>query len=135
MAKLQAVKRFAIEDYPEKELDKEKFFIQLNSFLEEIVNALQKNLNFADNFNAQIKELSITYSSTDTFPLDIAVTTKTKPIGVIILSIQQIASSVTTISSAQGLQYLIVDNKIRIQTITGLTNGNKYNLVLLVIGG
>ncbi len=107
----------------------------LNSFMENVYQALNRNISFRENVASQVKEL--TYRTPSTYPSDVDEVRfiselKTKAMGVIVL---QVYDRLTYVP-AEGPVYApwIEDNgDIVISTLTGLEADKVYTVRLLVI--
>lgn len=105
----------------------------LNSFMESVYQALNKNITFSENIACFIKE--ITYTTPSTYPtmddFEFTSTLKTKAIGVQLL---QIVEKTAYLPPANPLYVPWTENngKIVIRSIPGLSANKTYLIRLLV---
>ena len=64
MAQLPQLKRLLIEDFPDQQEWISKLILPLNEFMQNVINALNRDLTLSDNLRANLKTLRITGSST-----------------------------------------------------------------------
>lgn len=131
--RLPPTKKLVKEDLKEAPSWIDKLIDPLNGFMENVYQALNKNISFSENIAGFIKE--ITYRTTTSYPVadQISFTNelKTKAIGVIVLQ----AVDKSTYVPAAGPVYApwAEDNgKILINAITGLAADKVYSIRLLV---
>ena len=137
MAKLPVQKRLRREDLPDAPGWMDVVIDVINSFLESLYFALNKQITFTDNIACQIKQLSFLTNSTYSGGILAGFTKiqfnhnlKTKPIGVEILQI--LPNSGTPIIKPVCLSWSQENGNVYINYITGLENSTTYNLVILV---
>lgn len=106
----------------------------VNSFMENVYQALNKNVTFTENVNSFVKE--ITYRTTIAYPVadQISFTNelKTRVTGVFVMQVYER----TTYLPAAGPVYVpwVEDNgKVVVDSITGLVADKVYTIRLLVI--
>jgi len=134
MAKLPNISKINLEDVPKKHKNWFGKILQtLNIFLSSVVAALDGNLAFGDNINAQIKTLEF-IKTTSAFPLRFKHTLKNKrPVGVLKADITDISSSPASLTAAVDLSWTYTQaQEVQINNITGLTTDQRYRLTLLV---
>lgn len=105
----------------------------VNSFMETVYQALNKNITLQENINSFIKELP--YITDSTYPVAQNVkfqnVLKTKPIGVVVMQ----AFDKATYTPAIGPVYvpwIEINNEIIIGSITGLEASKEYTIRLLI---
>ncbi len=132
--KLPATKKVLREDVKDAPSWISGVIEPLNSFMENVYQALNKNITFTENINSFVKE--ITYTTTAGYPLadEISFTNelKTRATGVMIMQ----AYERTTYTPAPGPVYVPwVENngKLLISAITGLQASKSYTIRMLVI--
>lgn len=79
--KVASFKRLSRADYQGIPEAFEPFIDSLNDQIEQVTQALQNNLTFEENFNAEVKEITIK----DNTPVDLRVKLKGKPRGILLL--------------------------------------------------
>jgi hypothetical protein len=139
MGQISNLKRIVIEEFP---AEHRKWLTNLvgplNDFFKVIYQTLNKGITFADNIQSQTKDLYFTYSSiypSKTNPVRFQNSMPVKPIGVILLSVQDVSSDPAVISNAVYLDWLYNGQDVEIRNITGLTVGTSYKMKVLTIGG
>lgn len=126
MAKLNSPRRLIVEDYPNKYSDLTSgFFYIINQFIESVSFALNKSLNFNDNFQAL--DVTVTFTAParavsvrNTLPLPIT--------GANILRVDNITNPNEILESAPFVQFTNGQGQVIINNITGLTPGNDYRV-------
>lgn len=106
----------------------------LNTFMENVYQALNRNITYGDNINSQIKELQ--YRTTASYPsaqepLEFQSTLKTKPIGVQALQVYE-KSTYTAPPGPVYIPWVEQNGQIIISTITGLEADKTYVIRFLV---
>ena len=129
---IQQPQRIKPEDYTEDSReDIARLAGILNSFMEEVYTALNKNLDITDNLNSSILtfRVAVNGGNTPTTKISLKPTLKTNIRGVLVMSASGanvLASPFITWSQNNGV--LIINQ------IFGLTPGIDYTLTILVIG-
>jgi hypothetical protein len=102
-----------------------------NTFNEQVVTALNKNLTFSENFRAEIKTLSVKLSSTPSFATSVS-----RPVGIWVINCQ---NSTQPTASLPGAPYVRWEwdgsSSINVKQIVGLNSSDTYQLTLLIIAG
>lgn len=127
--KISAFKRLQQQDYPKtyKDLMNGLFDI-LNSFMEQVSQALTRRLTYSDNFDCVNATLTLTAPVTN---LKIKNTQGGIMGGCQILNVTPVNAQ-EILTSAPFAQFLNSgDGQLIVKTITGLTPGNTYNVTLL----
>lgn len=133
---MEGIKRLLREDFPQE--DKaliDKLGGVLNPFLEQILDALNKNLDH-DNLKREIKEVAVTVNAsgipTPAVSFRNTLNSKVKGINVV-RAIHD--TSTTTYPVSQPFISFTEENKlVKIDHISGLQASNKYNLTIETIG-
>lgn len=137
--KLQGYKRIITEDFEEEEQSLiSKLGYVINSALDNIFQALNKNITIQDNLNQSLIDLSVKVSASGIplIPTQIKYDLKTSCKGIIVISIV----NETNISSYPSSTPFVTfeqtsSNLLTIKHISNLTANNSYSLRLLLIGG
>ena len=135
MAQLPQQRRISREDFTEAPHWFDKMILILTSFMNDVYQALNGNLTFADNVSGMIKSFRITAgaaAANNTFTF--THTLKKKPEGVLLMQVTAVSGNYSPVTSAVTLSWRLNDDgQIVIDAITGLTNGTSYDLRVLVI--
>lgn len=134
MAQLPTFRRIQKEDIPNSPAWFDTVISVVNQFFESTYRALANNLTFEQNFIAQIKTFNLTAgasASANTF--NFAVTMSAKPQGLIPLKITQSASTYVPLTNASSIDWHYESSKVFIDAIHGLTNGESYEITVLII--
>lgn len=131
MAKFNFLKRLITEDF--KKDDQEligKIASILNPAFEAITTALNNNLTLADNFNAQVKEITFIMGSNGipTTELSFKVSLKGNCRAMVITRVDNLTNSNTYPTEAPFPTFSQAGDTVTINHITGLTAGSKYNI-------
>lgn len=141
MAKLPNQKRITREDLREAPNWIVRLLTPLNSFMETVYYALNRDITYTENIACQIKEIDFTtqadYSTAspvvDGFPpLQFTHTLKTKPIGVEKLQIIENGNADTVITEVVSLDWYSSNGVVYITYITGLKDSTEYTIRVLV---
>ena len=140
MGKISTINRISREDIP----DAPDWILQilqpLNQFISETNIALTKNVDFVENIPAIKFPFSV--ATGDTYPTSfpsftIKNTLRTKPVGVLLLSLSEVDATVLTNVTANTVRWSYKNSKegsfVSIDWITGLVASKKYSGVLLII--
>lgn len=142
MAKLPNQKRILREDLKEAPNWIERLITPLNSFMESVYYALNKNITFNENIACQIKTINFTtnsdYSTASPVvngftQLQFRHSLRTRPQGVIIMQTIKKESSYVAITEAVTLDWYENNGIIYINYISGLEDSQEYDIKLLVI--
>lgn len=134
MAGLPSVRRILKEDLKEAPSWIDRLLLPLNMFLDSVYSALNKNLTFGDNVKGQFKSFTVKAGVAATDNIYEFACSISNPQGVILLSVVQQSNTYTPLTSApQIASWSYSDGMIYIDSITGLTNGEKYLIKVLVI--
>lgn len=107
----------------------------VNSFMESVYQALNKNITFQENVSSFIREF--TYTTVSTYPTDQPVIQfqnqlRTKPIGVFVLQAYD-RSNYVPAPGPVYVPWVDVDGAINVSTITGLAASKSYTVRLLIV--
>lgn len=133
MAKISNLKKIVNEDFPQENrtLIGKLAFI-LNPFFDAIVNALNKNLTFNDNLNAQDVNINI-QAPLSANPYFLKTDLKGICRGIMVLNVTNLTNNNAVLTAAPFVEYDLVSNtEIKIKNITGLTDGNKYTIRIVL---
>ena len=125
--KLTKIARLRKDDLPGSPDWATRLLTPINSFFENVYLALTNKLSFQDNFNAQIKTITI---STPELPYEFTPTITGKPIGVVLCQILKDTGSHETIASAVYIDWSYQNGLITIHGITGIDGTSKYFLTI-----
>lgn len=133
MAKLPLIRRILREDIPDSPEWVMPILNALNQFFDSVYNALDRNLNFTENIDAQWKVFTILAgaSAADNI-FSFLITMRNKPRGLTLENIQQIDSNYIPITSPVFISWRVNSGQISIDAISGLTAGKSYELTVLV---
>jgi hypothetical protein len=133
MALIKDLKKLVVEDFPSKYRDLvQPLAFVFNPFIESIVNALNKQLNFNDNFNAQETDIEVRLPLNN---FNLKHNVRGRVSGVIILRVLNLDNNNDTLTSAPFIQYTPVsEDVIQITNITGLNSNTRYRLRVLILG-
>ena len=131
--KLPLFKKLSIESFREQSNWIGKLFYPLNQFIGTMRLALNNNLTFSENINAQVKELRITESTS--YPLYFSTTVNSKPDGLWVIGINEISGAPANLTSAVFIDWEYVgSSSIKIKAVTGIDPVKTYDLKMIVIG-
>lgn len=133
--KVTNIKRINKEDFDkdsQETVDKLAFII--NPFSEQIVNALNKNIDF-DNLNQEIinLETQVNASGVPTINSEVKNPLKTRIKGIYCVSAQNLTDN-TLLVGAPFIVYSLNSGVITINQITGLPANKKFRLSMILIG-
>lgn len=137
MAKIGFFKRIIREDFPAEYQDLvDKLAYPINSALESLASALNKNLTIDDNFNQQTKEFIVIVSSagTPTPALSFKSELKTSAKGMSIIRVENLTSPGTYPPALPLISFTDSSGQILIDNIAGLTSGSKYRIRVVLLG-
>ena len=134
MAKIPSVKRIERENLP-KDSWVDVLIAPLNRFMEQITQALNKQLTFGDNFDGQLYT-NVTVDGT--YPLVLNWERTSRPVGLWVVQAKPISTVHATFTTALFADWdFTSDGKISIAAIPGLTAtpSAKYYVNLIAIVG
>lgn len=135
MAKLPSFRRIAADqvskDYPDLA---ELLIAPLNNFMESLTRALNKQLNFNDNIDAQV----ITLTANGIYPLRVKWDRPSKPVALWIGRIARVDGAAAALSAAVTMDWTFNQNgQIEIADFVGLPDSvtNQYLVTVLGVTG
>lgn len=137
--KLPIYRRISREDLTEAPDWIGKMLYPINQVFETVYNTLNKNLTFADNFLSFQKSVQFTTKSTynagawDVIQFAIPNNFNVKVLGVLILNLKPVDTTLIAGSSPTSLVWSEVNRVVQIDWIAGLSNSTTYNLTVVVI--
>lgn len=134
MAKLPSITKILRENLP-KDSWVDVLISPINRFMEQITQALNKQLTFSDNFDGQVFS-NVTVDGT--YPLTLNWERSVRPVGVWIVQAKPISATHTPFSSALFVDWEFTsDGKINILAIPGLSASvsTKYYINLIAVTG
>jgi len=134
MARIPTISRLSTEDFKEQGSWIGQLLTVLNSFMSGTINVLNKGITFTDNFNAQIKQLEFVKSST-VFPMSFACTLTTAPQGLWIMRAEEVSGTPQVLTSALFADWSYADGSVIIRNVSGLTDGHKYRISVIIVAG
>ena len=134
MASLPPIRKFYIEDYPTQRPWIGPFLLTLNTFVENVVNALNNSLTLAQNTTSDIKEITLNAVPTVSAPASTSWTKAMAPQSVIIGDIEGIGTTLT-LSSAVSIQWAMSPDlkSIYITNIVGVTPTQTARIKLTLV--
>jgi hypothetical protein len=137
MAKLTEFKRLIAEDFPKEDRAlASRLGAALNPVLQEIYQALSKNLNFTDNFNSQVKDVEITVDSSGSPKTATSIKSELKSSckGIVCIKVDNRTNPNAYPSTCPFVSFSESNGQLIVRNVTGLTADHKYVLRLLVLG-
>ena len=138
MARPPDIKRIRKEDFdPEDHPIVEKLAYSLNTFMDQVIFILTKNVDF-QNLNQVVVDYTISTDASGNLvnPPNIRTSElRSKPIGIICISAQNQTDPTIYPTSQPFVSFTLLNNEtIDVLNITGLQNSSQYVLKLLIIG-
>lgn len=133
--KVTNLKRLAKEDFSqENQALVEKLAFAINPFLDQLNQALDKNIDF-DNLNQSITtfKVRVNASGIPITPVQLKSSLKTNVQGIQVIRVDNITDS-TNLSGAPFITFTRNSGLIYIQHITGLVANKDYNIAVILIG-
>lgn len=133
MGKVPNIRRILSENYPDLDW-MPRLANTINVFMEQTIRLLNNNLNFADNFDGEVKEITVDGQ----YPLKVSWGRNQKPIAVWIGRALRLDGSEATYTSALTLKWRFNENgQIEISDVVGLDDSEtaKYKLVIIGVTG
>lgn len=135
MAKFSVFRRIVQEDFPSKYQDlMEKLAFPINQFFETVTNAMSKGIEFDENINSQLKDITIQVDDNGN-PGNISFqsTKKGKAKGIICVKADNVTNASHYPTSGVMVSFYDDGGVIKVNNITGLQPRETYQLKLLVI--
>lgn len=134
MARIPTISKLSTEDFKDQASWIGQLLTVLNTFMTGVLQVLNKGITFTDNFNAQIKQLDFVMAS-DAFPLSFSCTLSTKPTGLWIMKAEEVSGTPAILTSALFADWSYSGGAVAIRNISGLTNGHKYRISVIIVAG
>ena len=134
--KLNNFKRLVVEEFaPEAQPTVEKISFALNPFLEQVVNAFNKNIDF-DNLNQEVIEFTVVVdaSGKPTTPVELRSNLRTRVRGFMVIRVQNENPNGATPTSNPLVSFSENESGIKVTSVTGLVPNNKFRLTVISIG-
>lgn len=109
----------------------EKLAGGINDMFDQLVQALNKRLTLADNFQATVKDVDVTVNaqgnptSATSFSLDVSGVPVT---GIQVIRAENLTNSAIYPASQPFISFIQIENSVRILNVTGLQPNNRYRL-------
>ena len=139
MANLPPIKRLTLEDFP---ADPRKWlgpmFLVLNSFMDGVINALNKDLTLAANSTSDLKPVTLSAVPTASSPVSFTWSKTSRPVSVVVGNTTRVDGAAFTLSAAVQVQWAFVTpSTLQITNVVGITpsDTNQYILQLVIIAG
>lgn len=130
--KIDSPKRLNVEDFKDSEKELvEKIGVCYNSFVENVYNALNKNITITDNLSQEIKiinNVKVDINGNPIFSISFKHNLSSRSLG-----IQVIRTLGNTLTTSQPFINYIEENKIiKVNNIKGLVDNAIYTLVIII---
>lgn len=134
MSSLPPYRRIGLEDIKGAPSWVEGMISILNNFMETVYGALNRNLSFGENFRAEFKSIVITAGATaDLNKFTFTTALKLKPSGVLPMSATELGGNYVVLTNALSIpSWRWESGQIIIESISGLTSGEQYQVTVLV---
>ena len=133
--KVTNIKRLNKEDF-DKEYHSliDRIAFSINPFMEQVVNAFNKNVDF-DNLNQHFMylEIQVDASGVPTMNSEIKNPLKNRIKGIMCVSVDNLTDT-TLLTGAPAVLFTQNNGVITINQVTGLLSGKKYRLSIILIG-
>lgn len=135
MARLDNVRRINAAEFPKDDRETvERLSVILNFFMEDVVNALNGNIDF-ENLNREIKELDITVDANGTPIRNQQFTSTVDLAGTKIIRVDNLTNAAVFPTDTPFLTYTTNGTgTFTIQNITGLPANNRFRLIVELVG-
>jgi hypothetical protein len=135
--KVQSFKRITTESVSEDYVPiVDSIGYSVNTFAEEVINALNKNITVEDNLNMEFKELEVTVNNNGVPNKELQFTTnlRTRLKGLTVIKIENLTNSNSYLTGAPFVTFNQSSQLLTVKQVTGLISNNKYKITLLLIG-
>lgn len=134
MAQIPPILKLLLEDIPADNRSwMEKLVQPINTFISSVIYALSGNLTLGENVRAVVFTSTFTNNSSS-FPIRIRNTMGSKPTGTLILKADNLTNPATVPTALSITDWQITNsNDVAINSISGLTANNKYQITFLVL--
>lgn len=133
--KVTNIKRLTKDDF-DREYQQliDRLSFSLTPFMEQVVSALNKNIDF-DNLNQEliVLDTQVDAQGRPTINSEIKNPLRTRPRGIHCVNAQNLSDN-TLLTGGITVVFTVESNVIRISQITGLPAGKRFNLSIILIG-
>lgn len=135
MAQIPPTKRLLTEDFKSESSWIGKLLYVLNNFMTIVTTALNNQLTVESNLAMELR--LVTVVATPTYPIIFTCKFPSSRVrGLMVVNALQVTSgNYTPVGSAVYVDWTWDSGQVQIRNITGLTNGNTYQITLLVSYG
>lgn len=143
MAALPPIRRFLTEDFKSQSSWIGPLLINLNNFVESVVNAFNKGITLNENTTGAVLSVTLTTPPTSNAPAIVAWTKSVFPVALLVGNITLLNNASFTLTTAVQVQFsqtqsgaISINNVVGLPTSFG-TSGNtdKYVLTLIALAG
>ncbi len=134
MARIPPIKRLTTEDFKDQTSWIGKLIQPLNEFMSSVSLALTRGLTFSENMAAQVKDVKVTHAAS-AYPLKFLYDLSSKPQGALVVRVVEVSDTPSVLSNAVYADWDYRDGQVIINNFTGLTNGNTYNVRVIILAG
>ena len=137
MSKIPQIKRLVLEDFPEQKSWIARLFLPLNTFMESVVTAFNKNLTIAGNMAGDIKVVTLSSSPSATAPFLVPWSLSASPKSIHIGKVERVDKAAFVLSVAPAIQWRYDSYGLAITNLLGVvpTSAVQYNLTLVIFTG
>jgi hypothetical protein len=137
VSKLPQIRRLVLEDFMEQKSWIARLFLPLNTFMESVVTALNKNLTITENFNGEVKVVTLTSVPTAANPLKVAYNLKAAPVSIHIGQVSRFDGAAFALTVAPAIQWIWTSSGLEITNLLGIvpTSAVRYDLTLVILTG
>lgn len=130
MGKIPVIRRILAENF--KDLSwMPRLASPINIFMEQTIRLFNKNLNFNDNIDGELKE----FTASGTYPVNISWNRPNKPVAVWIGRVLRTDGSTVSYSAALSLKWQFnTKGEIQIDDVVGLDDSASVQYKLVIIG-
>lgn len=127
--KLSNIKRLLVEDFPSQAEWIDKLLVPLNTFVDQVSQALDRGLTIGDNLDQQVNQ--ITFLGADT--ISFKVNTRNRPQGLTVSRFETLSGTAPTSAPFPTWTYSSTDSTITVNSwFGGLTTTAKYRVTFLI---
>lgn len=135
MAQVPNTKRLTMEDFKDQQSWISKLLSPLNDFMASVTFALNNQLTIKENLAMEFKELDVTVSASNTYPIYFKCKFPIKAMALWVGNAVEIAGSPSPITNPVYVDWEYINGQVKINNITGLTVGKRYRLTVVVSYG
>lgn len=129
MSKIPLIKRLMREDYPDQRSWIERLISPLNTFMETVSAAMDRNLTVSDNLDCQVITVTVSTGDSTLF----SAKTRARPNGLLVWKVVTLSGSDPTAAVMPVWTYVASTNSIKITSWLGLAASSKYQITLQVM--